>query len=351
MPVMNANGLIALHVEAIRHYHRKSDGTYMRAELDVSGGIDSALMLMLLSRAIGPDNITAVYQGINSSYGSLERAREVAQVAGVKLIEGNWNEHVHSLTNEMVEFMVEAGYDRDEIETRIAKDPTILGGFRSCFRAPMGRLANRLAGNGIRHGTGNEDEDRWMRFFQKGGDGEVDVNSLCHYSKGEIFQLSRAIGVPASILNARPSPDLWGVGEAGHNDETEIKAYLGMQDCDLACYSYIDMETGEYKNVGLIERVSRFLDYNANFAGYLHAYAEEEIFYEFREPNWAGILEHARISGFFGGMSAEMIERLLRAARRVEFNTRHKQNSDMPTLVSRDELVRSGFLTNDLPRF
>ena len=336
MPVKNANGLIAVHVDAIRSYHRKADGSYMRAELDVSGGIDSALMLMLLSRALGPDNITAVYQGINSSPGSLDRAREVAEAAGVKLIEGNWTDDVHTLVNKMVEFMVEAGYDRDEIENRIEKDPTILGGFRSTFRAPMGRLANRLANNGIRHGTGNEDEDRWMRFFQKGGDGEVDVNSLCRYSKGEIFQMSHTIGVPASILNARPSPDLWGVGETGHNDETEIKEYLGMGDCPLPCYSYVDMKTGEYKNVGLIERVSRFLD------------IRNDLFLNY-DPPWVAICNTAFSSGYFKGMPEAQIVRLLEAARRVEFNTRHKQNSDMPTLLNREDLVEAGLLTNSLP--
>ena len=68
MPVLNAQGLIDAHVKAIQDYH-KGCGV-PRAELDVSGGIDSGLMLMLLAKALGPENITAVYQGIDSSPGS-----------------------------------------------------------------------------------------------------------------------------------------------------------------------------------------------------------------------------------------------------------------------------------------
>ena len=76
------------------------------------------------------------------------------------------------------------------------------------------------AGGGIRHGTGNECEDRFLRFYQKGGDGEVDTNPIAMLSKGEVFQLARGLGVPQRVLQALPSPDLWGVGEqhigAGH---------------------------------------------------------------------------------------------------------------------------------------
>ena len=63
MPVLNNDALITNRVETIRRYH--SDAGIARAELDVSGGIDSAVMLMLLVKALGPDNVTAAYQGIH----------------------------------------------------------------------------------------------------------------------------------------------------------------------------------------------------------------------------------------------------------------------------------------------
>ena len=65
MPVLNPEALINNRVKAIRAYHESAG--IQRAELDVSGGIDSAVMLMLLAEALGPDNVTAVYSSINSS--------------------------------------------------------------------------------------------------------------------------------------------------------------------------------------------------------------------------------------------------------------------------------------------
>lgn len=351
MPVLNTKGLIEARIKAIQDYHRKADGTYMRAEIDVSGGIDSAVMLMLLSKAIGPENITAVYQGINSSRASLDRAREVAKAAGVKLIECDWSGVIVAIKNDMLDAMGVAGYDRKTILSLMDKDPTIMGSLRSTFRAPMGRFANRLAGNGIRHGTGNNDEDYWLRFFQKGGDGEVDINSLALFSKGEVFQMALALGVPHSILTARPSPDLWGDNEkaGGQRDETEIKAYLGLSDVPMLVYSYIDLDTGEYNNVGLIERVSRFVDWQCDLIGAGHdPTLFDDRFDMNRDLNQ--IRTDILASRCFHGMDIVTVGLLLGAAKKVERETRHKENLALPTLGTRKELVDAGFLTNEFPK-
>ena len=226
MPVLNVEKLIANRVSAIKNHHELVG--IPRAQLDVSGGVDSAVMLGLLAKAVGPDNITAVYSNINSSDDSAKRAQETADAFGVSLITIDLNEVFTELTAEMWESMKQAGYMIPEMFDRMEADPTIMGSIRSCIRAPIGRGFNRLAGGGIRHGTGNECEDRWLRFYQKGGDGEVDTNPIAMLSKGEVFQLAVGLGVPKSVLTATPSPDLQGVGEAGHNDEDELKALTGV---------------------------------------------------------------------------------------------------------------------------
>ena len=87
MPVLNPDALIANRVEAIRFYHEHAG--IERGELDVSGGIDSAVMLMLLAKALGPDKVTTAYSSINSSSESRKRARLVSEAAGVPLPEVN----------------------------------------------------------------------------------------------------------------------------------------------------------------------------------------------------------------------------------------------------------------------
>ncbi|HLT35080.1 MAG TPA: NAD(+) synthase, partial [Enhygromyxa sp.] len=245
MPVLDPQALLEERVTAIRRFHEHVRND--RAELDLSGGVDSATLLGLLVRALGPDKIVTVFTGIHSSTGSRDRAREVAAAFGVPLVEIDITRQFDELIAIMRAALVEAGYDADEIEARIRRDPTVLGSIRSCLRAPIGRGFNRLTGGGIRHGTGNECEDRWLRFYQKGGDGEVDTNPIAMLSKGETYQLAKVLGVPRSIIDATPSPDLHGVGDQ-HNDEDEIRALTGVE----WTYSRIDVETGQYTRVGTI---------------------------------------------------------------------------------------------------
>jgi NAD+ synthetase len=349
MPVLDPKALIDNRVAAIRDMHAKA--RQPRAELDLSGGVDSAVMLGLLAKALGPENVTTAHLAINSNPDALARARECAVAFGVRLIEFDGTFLFDSLITTMSGAMVKAGYTLDDITGRCERDSTILGSIRSTLRAPWGRAANRLSGGGIRHGTGNEDEDRILRFYQKGGDGEVDSNPIAILSKGEVYQLAIALGVPRSIVEARPSPDLWGVGDQ-HNDEDEIGAYLGLKGCGLPFYSYVDPSTGEYRNVGLIERLSRFCDVPRPTGCHLF-----DDYHEFDAWGGASMLpkvldltaDEAVTSAEFKDVPADVVRTLLTNARKVEAATRHKLNPNCPTLGSRAGLVDAGILTDKLP--
>jgi len=330
MPVLDTKALIDNRVEAIRAYHKEAG--IERAQLDVSGGIDSAVMLALLAKAVGPENITAVYSNIDSSQSSEDRAKEVAEAFGVKLIVINLTEAVYNLTEGMILCADDAGFDKSEILERIKNDPTIMGSIRSCIRAPIGRGFNRMTGGGIRHGTGNECEDRWLRFYQKGGDGEVDTNPIAMLSKGEVFQLAIALGVPKSILEALPSPDLQGVGDA-HSDESELKALSGVE----WTYSKVDSE-GNYTKVGTIERMSRFIDRRG-----LDVVAFALLGPGISRDLW--MREHFPVMLF---SEAEALD-FCASALKIERATRHKANPNCPALGERGPMVHDGILTNMLP--
>lgn len=336
MPLIDPNKMIENRVEAIRAYHKKIG--IDRAELDVSGGLDSAVMLMLLAKALGPESVTAVYSNIHSSIESRRRAQDVAMVAKVNLIELDLSEAYDSMIRNFQESLRDARFPDLEIQKRMDEDPTILGSFRSCIRAPVGRVLNRMTGGGIRHGTGNEDEDRWLRFYQKGGDGEVDTNPLAMLSKGEVYQLAVKLGVPREIIEAMPTPDLWGTGDK-HNDEEELSKLSGVD----WSYSRVDPETGEYTKVGTIERMSRLLDV--------------EVFDD--EGSWGG-----KVDNFLWGtglteetfsIMKPTVEKFgltldhVDSARKWERMTRHKENPNIPTLGTRREMIEDGILTDELP--
>jgi NH3-dependent NAD+ synthetase len=345
MPVQNVDGLIDERVDAILDYHR--DINIFQAELDLSGGIDSAVMAGLLVQALGPHSVTLVYSSINSGSESQTRAVVLAEAMGARLVIHDLTATYETMVKDMRQNLITAGFDDAEISQRIAKDNTILGSIRSCLRAPLGRGYLRMTGNGIRHGTGNECEDRWLRFYQKGGDGEVDSNPVAMLSKGEIFQLARGLGerlqaqdAYRSTITAAPTPELWGTS-VHHTDEDEIGTYLGMVGCGESFYSYIDPQTGRYRQVGLIERVARFND-TAEGAGLFDDNATDDAL--------SRMLTAAESAAAFVDVSTDITRKVLLAARRTERSTRHKFNPNCPSMGTRQSLVEANILTNTLPK-
>lgn len=343
MPVTDVDALINDRVAAIRSFHQ--DIGAKRASLDLSGGIDSAVMAGLLVLAFGPDSLTLVYSSINSGGTTLQRASALAVALKTPLIHHDLTNTFNKMIEDMVTNLSSIGYDRVELEKRFQDDPTIIGSIRSCIRAPLGRGYLRMTGNGIRHGTGNECEDRWLRFYQKGGDGEVDTNPLNMLSKGEVYQLAHGLGIKldavaayTEIINAAPTPELWGAAVA-HTDEHEITKYLNVDPKMHTFYSYIDAQSGRYRAIGLIERVARFSD----------TIAGSELFTTTASDTLEDIIAAAIGSDEFRGVKPELTQQILKAAQWAEKVTRHKANPNIPGLGQRDDLVRRGILTNDLP--
>jgi len=344
MPVVNANALIDQRVDALRDYHQRCGSK--RAELDLSGGIDSAVMAGLLCLALGPDQLTLVYSSINSGKTTQHRAQTLADAIGASMIFHDLTPTYEAMVAAMLDNLEASGIPRPALNERLANDPTILGSIRSCLRAPLGRGYLRMTGNGLRHGTGNECEDRWLRFYQKGGDGEVDSNPIAMLSKGEVYQLARELGIRlnaeaayAAIINAAPTPELWGAN-AAHTDEDEIGAYLGIVNSGHTFYSYIDADSGQYTRIGLIERIARFADTDAGV----------DLFEDSIDASGPlRLIDAAQSSPCFAGVEPSVVEQIVRAARRTERITRHKENPNCPTMGSRADLIDAGILTDELP--
>ena len=66
-------------------------------------------------------------------------------------------------------------------------------------------------------GTGNLSE-RTVGYFTKWGDGANDLNPIANLTKGEVYILAKYLQVPDSIINKKPSADLWN----GQTDEEEL---------------------------------------------------------------------------------------------------------------------------------
>jgi len=70
-------------------------------------------------------------------------------------------------------------------------------------------------------GTGNKVEDFGVGFFTKYGDGGVDLSPIADLMKSDIYALAAYLGVPASILAAKPTDGLFG---DDRSDEDQLGA-------------------------------------------------------------------------------------------------------------------------------
>jgi NH3-dependent NAD+ synthetase len=142
-----------------------------------------------------------------------------------------------------------------------------------------------------------------------------------------------------SIIDAAPTPELWGTA-ISHTDEDEIGTYLGLTDSGHTFYSYVNAEDGYYRTVGLIERVARFADTAAG----------EELFADtLDEQEMSALIARAQDAPAFATVAPDTVATMLRAARRTERVTRHKENPNCPSLGQRAELLSLGILTDTLP--
>ncbi|RVU91423.1 NAD(+) synthase [Flavobacterium columnare] len=70
-------------------------------------------------------------------------------------------------------------------------------------------------------GTGNKVEDFGVGFFTKYGDGGVDISPIADLLKSDVRTLASYVGVPESILNAKPTDGLFG---DDRSDEDQLGA-------------------------------------------------------------------------------------------------------------------------------
>jgi NAD+ synthase (glutamine-hydrolysing) len=89
-------------------------------------------------------------------------------------------------------------------------------------------------------GTGNKDEDGYLAYFCKYGDGAVDVQLISDLHKSQVFMVAKEFSVINSILKAKPSADLW----EGHTDEEE----MGVS------YDFVEFLTGYYMSLSCDEQ-------------------------------------------------------------------------------------------------
>lgn len=188
-----------------------------KAVLGLSGGIDSALVAFIAAEALGPENVHAVCMPYRSSNPESEaHARLVAEACGV-------NFSLVPITP-MVDAYFEMFPDADNMRrgNKMARERmTILFDHSALQR-------------GLVLGTSNKTE-LLLGYGTLYGDMASALNPIGDLYKSHVWQLSEAMGVPAEVIEKKPSADLW----AGQTDEEELG--FSYRQVDELLYRMVDL--------------------------------------------------------------------------------------------------------------
>lgn len=203
---LNPEQWVSGKVEALNNYFRESG--LRTAVVSISGGVDSAVVYSIMLRCMSqPDSpikkLLGIAQPIESTKHIWERALELpTRVNGKTEMDASIIEFDHT---PMLQMYMSKLY---EVIPESSTNTLARGNFKSAQRT----LVNYFCATqyrGIVMGTGNKDEDQYLRYFTKAGDGMVDCHTIWELHKSDVFHVGRFLNVPESILKAPPSADLW----------------------------------------------------------------------------------------------------------------------------------------------
>ncbi|MGL4980933.1 MAG: NAD+ synthase [Fusobacteriaceae bacterium] len=173
---------------------------FKKVVLGLSGGIDSAIVAYIASKALGPENVMGIMMPYKlSSKESLEHARLVIESLEIK--------------SKMVEItpMVDAYF---ALEPEISN----LRMGNKMARERMSILFDYSAKEGaLVLGTSNKTEIL-LGYSTQFGDSASAINPIGDLYKTHVWELSKYMGVPKELIEKKPSADLW----EGQTDEGEL---------------------------------------------------------------------------------------------------------------------------------
>jgi NAD+ synthase len=71
-------------------------------------------------------------------------------------------------------------------------------------------------------------------FFVKNGDGSADVKPIAHLYKSQVYEMARALGLPAEVTNAIPTTDTYSLAQG----QDEFYFALPYKQMDLALWAF-----------------------------------------------------------------------------------------------------------------
>lgn len=180
------------------------------AVIGLSGGVDSAVVLALLHKAMEDENsplkkvrcliMPIIGNGVTDQLEAASKAVTLAEKFGA--------EYKFLDLSEAYNAMVDL--NEDELGE---KEAWTNGQMASVLRTPMFYYqAAILQAQGYKSlvvGTTNRDEGSYIGFFGKASDAMVDLQPIADIHKSEVYQVAEELGVTKEIRFATPKGDVW----------------------------------------------------------------------------------------------------------------------------------------------
>lgn len=203
------------------------------AVIAVSGGVDSAVALTLLVKALGKDKVVPLslpYHGQDVTDANL-----IIEFNGLsdKVIRINIGEMTDLIANQL-------GADEDSV-----RKGNIMARSRMIIIFDTAKRLGSLV-----CGTENKSE-HYLGYFTRFGDSASDLEPLSGLYKTEVWQIAKELGIPPVFYTKAPSAGLW----SGQTDELEMG--FSYQDADKVLSG-----NSEGVDIKTVEKVQKMIDQN-----------------------------------------------------------------------------------------
>lgn len=196
----------------------------------ISGGIDSALTSTLCAQTGLPT--LCVEMPIHQHHSQVSRGQE--HIKQLKERFTNVSSEIADLTPVFEGFKAQVPSSENEATLNLT-----LANTRARLRMTTLYYFAGLH-SALVAGTGNKVEDFGVGFFTKYGDGGVDLSPIADLVKSEVRLLAKFVGVPQSILVAKPTDGLFG---DDRSDEDQLGASYDELEAAMAA-----LEQGKTEN-------------------------------------------------------------------------------------------------------
>lgn len=188
-------------VNFIRKYYE--DNNLGGAVLGVSGGKDSAVVLALMVKALGKENVVGLTLPCHSKSMDKDLAHVVCDYYGVKL----YNLDLTSVFDAFTESFKE-GYGEVGEECLVDSDINLKPRLRTASVYYYAAMLSRVSGKPyLVAGTSNKCE-LFVGYFTKGGDNVHDIATIADFTVSEVIKIGEYLDVPREVLYRIPSDGL-----------------------------------------------------------------------------------------------------------------------------------------------